>query len=88
MYKVKGCLLASVGFRGYFGGFPASCVISDNELASMLGAIMILGKERVRARYRAQELLKKQTQMEKLLLQTDRHSGDSRTAVSGSYKRI
>lgn len=38
-YKVRGCLCRSVGFRGYFGGFPASWVISDRELASTCGAI-------------------------------------------------
>ncbi len=34
MYNVKGALFASVGFLGYFGGFEASCVISESELAS------------------------------------------------------
>lgn len=37
IYSVKGCLFFSVGFRGYFGGFDASCVISDNEFASIWG---------------------------------------------------
>ena len=35
IYNVKDCLFVAVGFRGYFGGFPASCVISDSELASI-----------------------------------------------------
>jgi len=34
IYNVRDCLLVSVGFRGYFGGLPARCVISDSEFAS------------------------------------------------------
>jgi hypothetical protein len=41
MYNVKGGLFASVGFRGYFGGFPAICVMSDSEFASMLEVIFL-----------------------------------------------
>ena len=33
MYNVNGSLFCSVGFRGYFGGFEASRVISESELA-------------------------------------------------------
>jgi hypothetical protein len=29
-----------VGFRGYFGGFEAICVISDKEFASTWGAMV------------------------------------------------
>ena len=34
MYRVKGCLCCSVGLRGYFGGFEAIWLISENEFAS------------------------------------------------------
>jgi hypothetical protein len=42
MYKVKEGRFCSVGFRGYFGGFEATCVISESEFACTLGAILVL----------------------------------------------
>jgi hypothetical protein len=44
MYKVREALLDSVGFRGYFAGFEAKCVISDNEFASTLESLIFQQK--------------------------------------------
>lgn len=59
MYKVRGCRLCSVGFLGYFGGFEASCVISESELASTKLGVGAMSKrtsrwqvERVLLRFR------------------------------------
>lgn len=39
MYNVNGFRCCSVGFRGYLGGFVASCDISDKEFASTFAAM-------------------------------------------------
>jgi hypothetical protein len=39
MYNTRDGRFGSVGFLGYLGGFPASCVIDDREFASMDVAI-------------------------------------------------